>query len=80
MSEIKKPKVYILSSNCVVLSVWTNLTKLTNELNNADVSYFKLYRKIQNLQFNGDVDLKTFKHEFTDANGVEYQITVNIVN
>jgi|GEM_PF-1925299 len=80
MSEIRKPKVYILTSNCVVISVWTNLTKLTKELNNSETSYFKLYRKIQTLINSSDESLQSFKHEFIDKNGVEFQITIKVLN
>lgn len=80
MSKDRKAKVYVLTSNCNVIGVWTNLTKLIKDLDKADVSYFKLYRKIKVIQNEGDTDLKNFKHEFTNTEGVEFQITIKVVN
>lgn len=78
MSKERKTKVYVLTSNCEVIGIWTNLTKLVNDLGNTDVSYFKLYRKIKSLKT--DVDSKAFKYEFINTEGVEFQITIKDVN
>ncbi len=71
-------KIYIIINldKGTVIGVWTNLTKLTQSINNEKASYRKIYHKIKDLD---DLDLINFQYSFLH-NGEKHQIEIKFLN
>jgi len=73
----KGTKVYILTRDCTVIGVWSNLKNLIDNLSieNKSTFYMRIYRYIKK----HDEVIEIAPFEFTDINELVSQIKIEII-
>lgn len=73
-------KIYILTSECVVIGAWSNAKHLINTLNveNKDATYYKVYRYFKK-QLEQNSDNITVPYNITDIEGKTFEIKLDVI-